>query len=84
MLDLPKHLDGTYIGNYLQSVHYADYALGIFIEELQTAGLWDEAMLVVYGDHFGISIQSAQEDLDLLADLLDIRSTLVLKCLTYR
>ncbi len=72
MLDLPKHLDGTYIGNYLQSVHYADYALGIFIEELQTAGLWDEAMLVVYGDHFGISIQSAQEDLDLLADLLDI------------
>jgi lipoteichoic acid synthase len=52
-LDLPKQFEGTATGNYLQSVRYFDEALGIFIDELKAAGLWDESIFVLYGDHYG-------------------------------
>ena len=29
------YMEGTKLGNYIKSVHYADYALGIFFEELE-------------------------------------------------
>jgi phosphoglycerol transferase MdoB-like AlkP superfamily enzyme len=35
--------------------NYADRALGEFIEQLKQEGLWEDAVFVVYGDHFGIS-----------------------------
>ena len=33
------YMEGTKLGNYLKSVHYADYALGIFFDELENKGL---------------------------------------------
>ncbi len=36
---------------YLQSLNYADYALGIYLEEMEKAGLLDNAAIVLYGDH---------------------------------
>ncbi len=54
-ITLPSSLTGTYIGNYLTSVNYQDYALGLFIQDLKEYGLWDNSLLIVYGDHFGIS-----------------------------
>lgn len=44
-------LEGTILGSYLESVHYADEALGILIEEMKQKGLWDNTILYVYGDH---------------------------------
>ena len=44
-------MEGTKLGNYFKSVHYADGALGKFIEELDAAGLLDNTVLVLYGDH---------------------------------
>ncbi|AZK49141.1 LTA synthase family protein [Paenibacillus lentus] len=43
--------EGTIFGNYLQSVHYADEALGQLVEGLKQKGLWDHTVLYVYGDH---------------------------------
>lgn len=39
----------------MQSVRYADYALGKFIQELKGTGLWKDSVFVVYGDHFGLN-----------------------------
>lgn len=44
-------LEGTRIGNYLKSVHYADEAIGELIEELDEAGILDNTIIVLYGDH---------------------------------
>jgi len=41
----------TIFGNYLQSIHYVDDALGKFTEQMKKEGLWDNTILVVYGDH---------------------------------
>lgn len=45
------YMEGTEIGRYFKSVHYADEAIGEFLSELDTAGLLDDAIVVVYGDH---------------------------------
>ena len=46
-----NYLNGTTLGNYLRSVHYADQAIGEFVTELDEAGLLDNTVLVIYGDH---------------------------------
>lgn len=45
------YMEGTKLGNYLKSVHYADYALGVFLEELEKNGLLENTVIVLYGDH---------------------------------
>lgn len=37
--------------SYLQGQHYVDQALGEFFAELKRAGLWDQSVIVIYGDH---------------------------------
>lgn len=45
------YLEGTKLGNYIKSVHYADEAIGEFIEELDQKGLLENTAIVIYGDH---------------------------------
>ena len=45
-----------YYGHYLEAVNYADYAFGIFIDELKKAGLYDDTVILVYGDHAGLQM----------------------------
>lgn len=45
------YIDGTVLGNYFRSVHYEDAAIGEFIEELDEAGLLENTVIVIYGDH---------------------------------
>ena len=47
---------GTQLGNYLEAVNYADYAFGIFLDELKNRGLYDNSVIVVYGDHYGMTM----------------------------
>ena len=47
------YMEGTKLGNYFKSYHYADEALGEFIDELDEAGLLENTVLVLYGDHDG-------------------------------
>ncbi len=45
------YLEGTKLGNYIKSVHYADEAIGQLIDELDAAGLLENTAIVIYGDH---------------------------------
>ena len=44
-------LEGTKIGNYLKSVHYADEAIGELMTMLEESGLLEDTIIVLYGDH---------------------------------
>ena len=46
-------LRNTLFGRYLQSVHYFDESIGVFVRALADSGLLDRSVLVVYGDHRG-------------------------------
>ncbi len=45
------YMEGTKLGRYLKSVHYADYALGLFLDELKKEGLLENTAFIFYGDH---------------------------------
>ena len=45
------YMEGTKLGNYFKSLHYADSALGEFLTELDEAGLLEDTVIVLYGDH---------------------------------
>jgi lipoteichoic acid synthase len=44
-------LEGTMVGDYLHSAKYVDTVLGEFIQDLKYRGLWENTVLVLYGDH---------------------------------
>jgi len=44
-------IDYWIMRDYLQSVRYADEAIGSFIAQLKADGLWDKTIFVLYGDH---------------------------------
>lgn len=44
-------IEGTKLGSYFKSVHYADEALGQFFGDLEKQGLLDDTVIVLYGDH---------------------------------
>jgi len=54
-LDIREEHKGTILGNYLQAIHYADMALGKFIESLKEEGYYDNSVIAIYGDHFAIT-----------------------------
>jgi len=45
------YMEGTKLGNYFKSLHYADSALGEFIDALEEKGLLDNTVFILYGDH---------------------------------
>lgn len=45
------YMEGTKLGNYFKSYHYADEALGEFIAKLDAEGLLENTVVVIYGDH---------------------------------
>ncbi|MGF7048081.1 phosphoglycerol transferase MdoB-like AlkP superfamily enzyme [Paenibacillus sp. DS2015] len=61
-MTLPERFEGTFVGNYIRAQNYADYALGLFIDELKQNGVWDNSLIVLYGDHRGLPIFSLEDD----------------------
>ncbi|MEH7250165.1 LTA synthase family protein [Neobacillus niacini] len=53
-LDLPDNFKDTYVGNYFQSVRYTDEQIGMFINHLKRLGIYDESVILIYGDHSGL------------------------------
>lgn len=45
------YLEGTMLGKYIKAVNYADQAIGQLINDLDEAGLLDDTVIVIYGDH---------------------------------
>lgn len=46
-----EELEKKQICRYLQAVHYADYAIGYFIDMLGQYEMLDDTIIVLYGDH---------------------------------
>jgi len=46
-----EYLEGTKLGNYLISTHYADLALGDFINYVKNSSYYNNTVFVFYGDH---------------------------------
>ncbi|MCK8628033.1 LTA synthase family protein [Fructobacillus cardui] len=44
-----------YIDNYFITNHYLDQAIKEFFDYLKKSGLYDNTMVVLYGDHYGIN-----------------------------
>lgn len=61
-MTLPERYEGAFVGDYIRAENYADYALGLFIDELKQNGVWDNSLIVLYGDHRGLPIFSLKED----------------------
>ncbi|MDE6208937.1 MAG: LTA synthase family protein [Lachnospiraceae bacterium] len=53
-LELSEELDDSYLGGYFQCVKYVDTRIGMMLEELEQAGVLDNTVIVVIGDHTGI------------------------------
>lgn len=49
-VELP-YMEGTKLGSYFKSVHYADEALGQLLEDMDNEGLLENTVIVLYGDH---------------------------------
>lgn len=59
--DVKEYEDETF-RNYLISCNFVDYAFGEFIKELKETGLYDNSIIVVYGDHgSGMSVDDIQK-----------------------
>jgi lipoteichoic acid synthase len=70
LIDLPDRFDGTLVGDYIESQNYADHALGEFIDDLKARGIWDNSLIVLYGDHLGLPIYSLDNgEKDLMAEI---------------
>lgn len=57
-MKLPQRMEDTLVGNYIRAQNYADYALGAFIDELKRNGLWENSVVLLYGDHQGLPVYS--------------------------
>ncbi|WP_171005658.1 LTA synthase family protein [Bacillus sp. E(2018)] len=58
-LDVGEY-EGSIVGDYLHSVHYVDEAVGMLVDRLQKENLWDDTVLLLYGDHdYGVDNNDA-------------------------
>ncbi|KAB2280877.1 polyglycerol-phosphate lipoteichoic acid synthase LtaS [Staphylococcus epidermidis] len=53
-IDKPNTGDST-VDGYIQTAHYLDQALEEYITDLKKKGLYDNSVILIYGDHYGIS-----------------------------
>lgn len=60
-IELAPEDKGTLAGNYLNSAAYTDHALSELFYEFKNAGLYENTVFALYGDHMGLS---ASEETD--------------------
>lgn len=56
-LDIPEHYEETVLGKYLHTVRYLDTQIGLFIEDLKERDLYDDSIIIIYGDHKGLDMR---------------------------
>lgn len=55
--------EGSKFAAYLQTAHYTDKAIGGFIDGLKEAGLYDNSIIILYGDHHGLNKDMDDNDI---------------------
>lgn len=51
----PYDSESDIVNRYFPTVRYTDEAMRVMFEEMQEAGLYENTMFVLYGDHYGIA-----------------------------
>lgn len=74
-------LKDEFLGNYLEAVNYADYAFGILLDELKTNELYDDTVIIVYGDHYGMPMEN--EDMEDFIKLVNPNYNEISKYINY-
>ena len=59
-IDLRPSEEGTIVGDYLNTVRYVDEALEQFFDELKASGLYENSIICLYGDHYGLSCTDSE------------------------
>jgi phosphoglycerol transferase MdoB-like AlkP superfamily enzyme len=57
--------------NYMKAANYVDEAIGEFFDMLKTKGLYDNSVIVIYGDHHAVM----KDQTDVLTELTGFRFT---------
>ena len=70
-IDVGEQYKNSFFGNYLEAANYADYAFGILIEELKKAGLYDDTVILVFGDHAGLQMYN-YEMIDFIEEVTNL------------
>jgi lipoteichoic acid synthase len=70
-------IDNKLLKDYINSIHYVDKAVEEFVKKLKDKGLWDNSVVVFYGDHDAKVLEQgnetglfATEDSDIPIDFL--------------
>lgn len=50
--------ENTTFGGYMQTVRYTDEAFGKLLQYLKASGLYENTMIVIYGDHQGMNMET--------------------------
>lgn len=61
-IDLLDEHKETMFGDYLQTVRYTDHAIGDFIKQLKEEGIYEDSIIVFYGDHHGLNYKMYDND----------------------
>lgn len=69
-LKIGDEYQDTILGDYLQTIHYFDKELGNFIKKLKQENLYDNSIIIIYGDHEGLDMRD-EETNELLSSFLD-------------
>lgn len=69
--DQGDEAEGTILRSYLAAIHYFDREFGKFIDGLKSSGLYDESVIILYGDHAAIPKWDAASLAKLLGKELD-------------
>ena len=57
-LKLKPEDKNSLFGHYLQTIRYTDEAFGDLIRLLKENGMYDNTMIVIYGDHQGMNLET--------------------------
>lgn len=69
--DQGDEAEGAILRSYLAAIHYFDREFGKFIDGLKSSGLYDESVIILYGDHAAIPKWDAASLAKLLGKGLD-------------
>lgn len=51
----PHHTGDGSVDRYFQTARYLDKAIELFFQDLKDTGLYEDSIIILYGDHYGIS-----------------------------
>lgn len=63
--------EDTMTGNYVKAANYVDQAIGQLFEDLKRRGLYDNSIIIIYGDHQAV----LKDQTDMLKDLIGFNFT---------